>query len=70
MPHHELKFLDSLNTLEQAQILIIGLPLKVLNTGNVKQLITIVGSCANIQAGQPLKTLGHTKSDCQNKLMI
>ena len=29
-----------------------------LNTGNVKQLITIVGSFANIQAGQTLQLQG------------
>ena len=36
-----------------------------LNTGNVKQLITIVGSFANIQAGQTLKIQGQWREHPQ-----
>ena len=36
-----------------------------LNTGNVKQLITIVGSFANIQAGQTLQIQGEWREHPQ-----
>ena len=35
-----------------------------LNTGNVKQLITVVGSFANIQAGQTLQLQGTWDVQC------